>query len=138
MDIDTVQNSVADISVPQKTSEDKTMKIETDDKKQDQPVNALKEVKKPLQAPSQTNRSDDLFAEAPYKDNEASKVKKPIEYKQASEENSEKDEGIEKLVGHVTFDDQTFGNNDSMDIKKGGVSFDNSIDNTQKRKIKNY
>ena len=56
------------------------------------------------------------------------KIEKPIEYKQASEENSvERNEGIENLVGHVTFDDQTFGN-DSLDNKKGGVSFDASVD----------
>lgn len=38
---------------------------------------------------------------------------KPIEYKEASEDNSERNDGIEKLVGHVSFDDQTFGPNDS-------------------------
>ena len=76
-----------------------------------------------------------MESQAPYKDQEPIKIEKPIEYKQASEENSERNEGIEKLVGHVTFDDQTFGN-DSQDNKKGGVSFDASVDKEQKKKLK--
>lgn len=67
---------------------------------------------------------------------------KPIEYKQASEDSYRNEGGIEKLVGHVNFDNQTFGN-DSMDTKKQnmGVSFDASVDQdqqqNQKRKLKN-
>lgn len=58
-------------------------------------------------------------SDGPYKDNDdVTKVKKPIEYKQASEDSYRNEGGIEKLVGHVTFDEQTFGNNDSMDNKK--------------------
>lgn len=100
----------------------------------------------------ESHRSDELFAEnqggnnsdGPYKDNDdVTKVKKPIEYKQASEDSYRNEGGIEKLVGHVTFDEQTFGNNDSMDNKKQnpGVSFDASVDqdqqqNQQKKKPK--
>ena len=64
MDIDTKQNSVQDISAPNPPP---TINNETDNNKQDQPVNATESVT-PIQKAPQTiiesQRSDDAFLES--------------------------------------------------------------------------
>lgn len=67
---------------------------------------------------SKDNTSDNV----PYKDTDLPKIINPIEYKQVSEQDdSARNEGIEKLVGQVQIDDvkeQTFGKNESFTTKK--------------------
>jgi hypothetical protein len=121
VDIDTGSSSVAEVSaaLPEKpeTTDNTQTQSNFEEPTASSPGVATElfdyGVKIDGNGPGATNRSEEVFAEnqrddnsdnAPYRETDIPQITRPIEYKQASEQDSARNDGIEKLLEEAQLD----------------------------------